>query len=91
MPEHALLDHLAALAGADYLSDLRCDAALARELHRALLRAPAEDFPDQMWREAVGYLLGAPPPEGDGAQACRARLLDAAAAPCPPLDNTRAK
>ena len=58
-----LLDHLARLAGCQYLSDLRFPAAGAG-LRRALLDTPAADFPEEQWRQAARYILGGAWPGG---------------------------
>ena len=68
-----LLDHLARLAGCQYLSDLRFPAAGAG-LRRALLDTPAADFPEEQWRQAARYILGGPWPGGADRQ--RQALLD---------------
>ena len=70
-----LLEHLAQLAGCDYLSDLGNPRFLPA-LHEALARTPLEDYPDAQWREAVRYLLRREEP---GAGEARQALLRASA------------
>ncbi len=76
-----LLDHLARLAGCQYLSDLHFPITRTG-LRYALLNTPVSEFPEAQWKDAVHYILGENRPGGAAEQ--RQALLDYAVAS---LDN----
>lgn len=68
-----LLEHLAALTGCVYLSDLRMLPPLSPKLCLALATTPAQDFSAKQWQEALSYLTGID--LNEDASSCRQRLL----------------
>lgn len=70
-----LLECLLQEMGARYLSDLRLDPRVVRELRSAVTRLPAERFSRRQWADALVYLTADRPAPGEDAAALRDHLL----------------
>ena len=73
-----LLEHLAAIAGCAYLSDLH-ESRYRAAVHRALTQLEPGRYPVSQWRDTAEY-LSCPLSGGEDSARIRQRLLAATAA-----------
>ena len=70
-----LLDRLARENGTTMLSDLHgCISRI--KIHDAVSRISSQEYPQEEWEEAAGYILGKKTPHFKNAQAARQYLRD---------------